>query len=302
MMSVRVSKHVFLIKGENEGKYPFCNCLLIDDRVKCLIDSGAGLSRMMGISMEKIDYLINSHAHEDHTFLNTLFKNVNICCHENDVVAVESVEELKRRYGQPNSEIYSLMNYFLNALNYKPSRVSLRLKDNDEFSFGDVKLRVIHTPGHSIGHCCFLIDDGDSRIIHLSDIDLTSFGPWYGCLDCDVDMFINSISKIIELIEVMNINIATSSHKEVVIGKEEIKVRLKDYLNKILNREREILKLLNTEKSIDDLVGRGLIYSRFPEPRLAYMVFEKVMIEKHIERLLRRGLVDNINGKFKVKT
>jgi glyoxylase-like metal-dependent hydrolase (beta-lactamase superfamily II) len=301
-MSVRVSKHVFLIKGENEGKYPFCNCLLIDDRIKCLIDSGAGVSRIMGIGVENVDYLINSHAHEDHTFLNALFKNVHVCCHENDAAAVESVEELKKRYGQPNSEIYSLMDYFLNALNYKPSRVSLRLKDNDELSFGDVKLRVIHTPGHSIGHCCFLIDDCGIKIIHLSDIDLTSFGPWYGCLDCDVDMFINSINKIIKLVEVMNINIATSSHKEVVIGNEEIKARLKEYLNKIFSREAEILKLLNTERSIDDLVGRGLIYSRFPEPKLAYMVFEKVMIEKHIERLLRRGLIDNINGKFKIRT
>jgi glyoxylase-like metal-dependent hydrolase (beta-lactamase superfamily II) len=301
-MSVRVSKHVFLIKGENEGKYPFCNCLFIDDRIKCLIDSGAGVSRIMGIGVENVDYLINSHAHEDHTFLNALFKNVHVCCHENDAAAVESVEELKKRYGQPNSEIYSLMDYFLNALNYKPSRVSLRLKDNDELSFGDVKLRVIHTPGHSIGHCCFLIDDCGIKIIHLSDIDLTSFGPWYGCLDCDVDMFINSISKIIKLVEVMNINIATSSHKEVVIGNEEIKARLKEYLNKIFSREAEILNLLNTERSIDDLVGRGLIYSRFPEPKLAYMVFEKVMIEKHIERLLRRGLIDNINGKFKIRT
>ncbi len=296
MIGTKVSKHVFLIRGENKGKYPFCNCLFIDDRLKCLIDSGAGASQMMRLNMEGIDYLINSHAHEDHTFLNALLRNARVCCHENDAVAIESTEELKKRYGPPNSEIYNLMDYFLEVLNFKPSRVDLRLRGNDEFSFGNVRLKVIHTPGHSIGHCCFLIDDGDTRLIHLSDIDLTSFGPWYGCLDCDVDMFIDSISKIIEIVEVMNINIATSSHNEVVTGKEEIKMRLKNYCNKIFDREREILKLLTTERSIDNLVGRGLIYSRFPEPKLAYMIFEKVMIEKHIERLLRKGLIKSIRS------
>lgn len=301
MKRIKVSSHLFLIKGENEGKYPFCNCLLINDEVKCLIDSGAGANQMVELNREKINYLINSHAHEDHTYLNTLFKNAEIYCHEHDASAIESVEELKKRYGPPNSVIYSLMDYFLKALNFKPSRVSLRFKDNDEFSFGAVKLRVIHTPGHSIGHCCFLIDDEDTRVIHLSDIDLTSFGPWYGCLDCDVDMFINSINRVIEIVETMNINIATSSHKNTIIGTDEIKIKLRNYLNKIFNREKEVLKLLNNEKSIDDLVGKGLIYSKFPEPKLAYMTFEKIMIEKHIKRLLRKGLVENVNGKFKAK-
>lgn len=301
MNKIKVSSHIILIKGENEGKYPFCNCLLINDGVKCLIDSGAGANQMIELSRGEINYLINSHAHEDHTCLNTLFKNAEIYCHEYDAPAIESIEELKKRYGPPNSVIYSLMSYFLNTLNFKPSRVSLRFKDNDEFRFGAVKLKVIHTPGHSIGHCCFLIDDEDTRVIHLSDIDLTSFGPWYGCLDCDVDMFINSINKVIEIVETMNINIATSSHKSIIIGREEIKIRLRNYLNKIFDREGKILKLLSSERSIDELVGKGLIYSKFPDPKLAYMNFEKVMIEKHIERLLRKGLVENVNGRFRLK-
>nr|MDO8133002.1 MBL fold metallo-hydrolase [Candidatus Njordarchaeum guaymaensis] len=177
MKSFRVSEHVFVIEAENKSRYPFCNCLLINDKQKCLVDSGAGAKRLMALGAERIGYLVNSHFHEDHTWGNVLFKDAEVCCHDYDAEAVESVEELKRCYGAPNSQMYSLTNHFLEGLGYEPSKVSLRFKNDDEFSFGTVKLTVIHTPGHSIGHCCFLIDDMDKKIIHLSDIDLTTFGP-----------------------------------------------------------------------------------------------------------------------------
>jgi len=302
MKSFKVSERVFVVEGENKGRYPFCNCLFIDDTEDCLVDSGAGAKKLMKLGTERIDYLINSHFHEDHTRCNVLFKNTEICCHIYDAEAVESIEELKRRYGPPNSQMYSLTSYFLAMLDYRPSEVSVRFKDNDEFSFRTVKLRVIHTSGHSIGHCCFLIDDLGKRIIHLSDIDLTAFGPWYGCLDCDIDMFINSINTLIEMVETTNIQVATSSHEKVIAGKEEIKIRLENYLSKIFDREQKILGLLKVERSIGDLVGKGLIYSKFGEPELVYMIFEEIMLEKHIQRLLKSGLVENTNGKFKAES
>ncbi|MHA1432095.1 MAG: MBL fold metallo-hydrolase [Candidatus Freyarchaeota archaeon] len=74
-------------------------------------------------------------------------------------------------------------------------------------SLGDTKLQVLHTPGHSRGHCCFLLPE--EKIVFLSDIDLTSFGPWYGALDSNVDDFIDSIEKL----KRMSFEIAVTSHK-----------------------------------------------------------------------------------------
>src|SRR5256714_14761174 len=50
--------------------------------------------------------------------------------------------------------------------------------DGEAFDLGRVSVRVIHAPGHTRGHCCIAIEpDG---VLYLGDIDLTSFGPYYG--------------------------------------------------------------------------------------------------------------------------
>ena len=36
---------------------------------------------------------------------------------------------------------------------------SVTLKDKEIIHFGDIKVEVIHTPGHTPGHCSYLIDD-----------------------------------------------------------------------------------------------------------------------------------------------
>ncbi len=38
----KLSEHVCFVEGENGGKYPFCNSLLVKDEKCCLIDTWAG--------------------------------------------------------------------------------------------------------------------------------------------------------------------------------------------------------------------------------------------------------------------
>nr|MDO8133003.1 hypothetical protein [Candidatus Njordarchaeum guaymaensis] len=114
-------------------------------------------------------------------------------------------------------------------------------------------------------------------------------------------MFINSIKTLIEILETMNIQVAISSHERIITGKEKMKNRLENYLGKIFDREQKILGLLDVERSAGDLVGKGLIYNKFGEPEIVYRILEEIMLEKHTQRLLKNGLVENINGRFKAK-
>jgi glyoxylase-like metal-dependent hydrolase (beta-lactamase superfamily II) len=92
----KISEHTYLIEGENGGKYPYCNCLFIDDDKKVLIDSGAGKNLKQGFI--KPNYIFNSHWHEDHITYNDLF-NAEIYIHNQDASAITSYEEFKQRYG-----------------------------------------------------------------------------------------------------------------------------------------------------------------------------------------------------------
>jgi hypothetical protein len=68
----------------------------------------------------------------------------------------------------------------------------------------------------------------------------------------------------------------------------------------IYQREEKILDLLKTERSVDDLVGKGVIYKKMNEPVNMYRFFETMMLEKHMGRLTRLGDVEQVeNGRYK---
>ncbi|AGK61907.1 Zn-dependent hydrolase, including glyoxylase [Archaeoglobus sulfaticallidus PM70-1] len=263
----RLSKHVYLIE-KNGGKYPFCNCVYIKDRKTCLIDTGAGDE----VIKLKPDFVLNSHWHEDHITNNHLFR-AKIGVHELDAEAVESYEEFKKRYGLSDK----LVKIFIN---FEFTKVDFTFRVGDVLNFGDTEVEVIHTPGHSAGHCCFLID---GEMIYLGDIDLTSFGPWYGCLDCDVNDFIESIHTVLKIVDRRGIEMAVSGHKGVVTG-EDIKSKLEEYLKRLLDRESKIRDMLSKGIDPENMIGKGLIYRKLPDPVEVFKHFERVMVRKHIER------------------
>ena len=43
------------------------------------------------------------------------------------------------------------------------------LKDGDEFKIGGMKVKVIHTPGHTVGGCCFLFEEGREFLLISGD-------------------------------------------------------------------------------------------------------------------------------------
>lgn len=293
MVGVEIAENILFIEGENKGRYPCSNSILIDDEIKALIDTGMGTDLAMQIDKEKkIDWIINSHGHEDHIACNHLFKNARIGSHKFDAPVIKSVRKLTELYPSSPELTKESMGLFLEQFGLKDSSVSLEFEDEYVFDFGQLKLRVIHTPGHSRGHCCFSIPS--EKMVFLSDIDLSSFGPWYGCLDCDIDQFTDSIKRVRGL----KFKTAITSHKGIIRGKEIIEEELSRYLNRIFEREKKLLEFLNKERSMDEIVSKAIVYGRFPEPKAMFELFEKTMMEKHLERLIKKNLVVRVNRKF----
>lgn len=83
----------------------------------------------------QIKYILNTHCHPDHVAENGALKDLTgaqIAIHK------EEAKYLKH---------------------FSPPAPDLELVDGDEIKLGRFPLKVIHTPGHSPGSCCFLINN-----------------------------------------------------------------------------------------------------------------------------------------------
>ncbi|MEM1579255.1 MAG: MBL fold metallo-hydrolase [Archaeoglobaceae archaeon] len=256
---MEIDDGIFLIPGKNWGKYPSSNCIYIKDF--CLIDCSDSAQNL------KPKIILNSHWHEDHIAMNGVAEKVY--AHELDKGAIENYEEFEKRYGM--GEAVKLFLSLYQEIKFR--KVDETFTHGEILNFGNVEIEVLHTPGHSAGHCCFLIN---GNILFLADIDLSSFGPWYGCLDSDVGEFVKSIKFLQKYAQ--EIKIAIPAHGKYV-NCEEFEDRLEKYKYKIIERDRKIKEAL--KKNLDP-VGMGIIYRRFPEPENIYRNFERIMVEKHL--------------------
>ncbi|WP_366924460.1 MBL fold metallo-hydrolase [Metallumcola ferriviriculae] len=282
-MVIKLTDGLQLIFGENTGGFPYSNSLLITGETRALVDAGAGVNILKDIAEQGIETLILSHFHPDHGRDAYLFKDSQRWVHIGDAPAVADRRRYKefRNYQLPGNEGLMAIEEASPLGKYPHSPVARAFTDGEELDFGKgARVTVVHTPGHTAGHCCFY--EVDREILYAADVDAGPFGPWYGDEVSDIDDFIHSVDKIIEL----RPKLLVPGHGKPVT--ENIMEKLTKYIRVIDRREDDIIQFLAEKpSSLDDLVGQGLIYRRMPAPGEIFRLFEKGMLQKHLQRLLR---------------
>jgi len=175
---------VLIIKKLEVGPI-MANCFILgceSTKEAIVIDPGDDADRILmelAKSELNVKYLINTHGHFDHVGANKRMKEVTgakLAIHPDDEPMLKELSHSAAMFG-------------LSADNSPPA--DILLKDGDEISFGEITLKVIHTPGHSRGGIC-LYTRG-----HLFSGD-TLFAGSIGRTDLpggDYDTLISSIQK-----------------------------------------------------------------------------------------------------------
>ena len=134
-----------IVKSVIAGIYD-ANCYIIMDestREAVVLDPGGiepTIERSIDALGAKVKYILLTHGHVDH---------------------VSGVEYLADKYKVPfyinkiDEEYMEKDNYVFGSIR----KANGYLNDGDILSFGNHNIKVIHTPGHTKGGLCFLIDD-----------------------------------------------------------------------------------------------------------------------------------------------
>ena len=296
----RVTDTIFVIQGNNRARSPFSNAVCILDRTSLLMDSGCGLDiiRRAGSAL-KIDSVVLSHSHPDHTSGTWLLQE--ICGSEISVPrqgsgSIAAADRLASRF--VSSDLTALWKEtYLPLTGFRDFSFTAEYGEGSEFSTGENRFIAIHTPGHLQDHYCMW--EPDRKILVGFDIDLSPFGPWYGNPESDIIRFERSL----ELIMRLPVETYISSHARPVKPPHFMK-RLKAYASVLHARDESILSLIPQDSwiGVEEIVERspiyGIDYRLHPDRILKFG--EEQMVAKHIRRLVVMGRVtEDGYGKYR---
>ena len=269
-----------------ESGFSSSNCMHVKDGADTLmIDSGAGAA-MAPVEPWTVGTLLCSHHHLDHIGGNDLFTKAVIRAHPVEREAMQSCGKLLA--SDSWSELMDVENFMMsktlfgkpNRL-YEPFRVDEDLADGQVVKCGSTTIEVMHTPGHTAGHCSFWFPD--HGIVFTGDICLTAVGPWYGDSDSSIEDFIASIDRIIAL----KPRVLVTGHFTRVL-EEKIPATLTEYRDRIMRREEKILGYVRRNPAtIHELAKMHFIYPDHPTDFVLY--WEKSIVRNHLNRLMALG-------------
>ena len=279
-MSMDLTKIIpglYLVPAENNGRFPFAHSYLVEGTTRALIDTGCGVSVIDALRREReIDCVIASHSHPDHTALNWKFDGVPLYAPQYAADTFGNFELLSERFA--GHELASEWRAFVGAtMNFRTALPTHTFGNGHIFDFGKIKLTALHTPGHTRDHTCLY--EPTHGVLLSFDIDLTSFGPWYGHAELDIPAFENSIRQVMAL----RPRVIVSSHKGIFT--DDIPARLQRFLDVIAARDQILFDLLPRVQTLDGLIDLSPFYRGYPYAPRVMRYWEEQMIRKHLDRL-----------------
>ncbi|MER5390892.1 MBL fold metallo-hydrolase [Saccharopolyspora sp. NPDC002686] len=281
---------VTVLSGTNRGAYPFGNSLLVRGTDATLvIDPSLSLVE----AAPPADLVLISHAHEDHVAGLGNY-DVPVHVHDADLAALQSREVMVAGFGLPADAVADADRALRDKFHVQGWPDAQGFTNGTEFDLGGRTVTVVHLPGHTAGHSGFLIEpDG---FLFVADIDLSSFGPYYGDLSSSLVDFEASMRRCRDIEARWY---GTAHQKGVIDGSAEFRRRLDDFAGVVEKRDATLLEFLGEPRNIDDIAEHRLVYRPHVEGAHVTPV-ERRTASQHLDRLIGKSLVAEVEpGRYR---
>jgi hypothetical protein len=134
----------------------------------------------------------------------------------------------------------------------------------------------------------FFVEPGE--VLYLGDIDLSSFGPYYGDAWSSLEDFERTLAVVRDIDARWY---ATFHHIGVLEGRAAFVERLDRFAGVIAERERRLLAYLTTPRTLDQVAAHRFVY-RPGDPVPYAEAVERRSMGQHVARLVREGRVREV--------
>lgn len=307
MFQPDVAPGILFVEGERRGRFPFGNIVVLQGRTqRVLVDTGAGDEVLEAVAARgPFDLVINTHYHIDHVRGNGRFLAAAplqpappvFWCPACEREAFESEEGFLRftGLGLPG---FALPGGFRRGLGWMETPIDREVADGEVLDFGGLEAVVLRLPGHTPGHSGLWFPA--HRVVFTADIDLSSFGPWYGDVHSSVDDYLASLRRLDALVEEASgggrhrVTILTSHRRP--LSYETFKDRLPPFVARVDEREGRVLAVLAADGplSLNELAARWPIYGPRATRLPGIWKSECLMVRRHLDRLARAERVERV--------
>ena len=227
---------VSVYPGEKSGKYPDGNQVMVRGKDTLAALDTPLVANRLGSELRDAELVVLGHVHEDHMAGLHLLRHAPLHVHEADVDAARSWDGLARHYGYAPNVLGGMKAKIESEFHYAPRPDAQAYQDGAAWELGGgVTLRAIHMPGHTSGHCVLLVEPG--AIAFIGDIDLSSFGPYYGDATSSLAAFRRTLAAVRNIPAKVWI---TSHHKGVITERATFLSLLQAFAARLDAREEEI--------------------------------------------------------------
>lgn len=276
---------VLFVPGDNRGNYPNCNSLYVEGAVKILIDPSSNRDRLGQLcDTPGVDAVLLSHWHEDHLMHLDLFEEKPLWMCAADAEPLLSLDRFLDAYGMNDEERDPWIKTMYEVFHFKPRTPQRMIDGGEVIDLGGVTVQVVHTPGHTPGHCALFFRE--EEILFLGDYDLTAFGPWYGDTHSDIDKLLASVEEL----KSMQARTWLASHGDGVFLSNPGEL-WNSYVSVVHQRDQALLDLLKEPRTMADVIDARIVYKKKREPKEFFDFGERAIMGKHLQRLIKNGEV-----------